>query len=154
MAAPLTDRFTGGLRATILNWLKRVDYLALYPGTIVKTNSDGTCDFQPNSPNVPGLGRVPLRAGLPGTTVKTTGGYGYLGFENGDPDSPYVMGQFGVGTADLVSIVAATLKLTGAIQLHGSGYLAKDVVREGDNVTVGTQTGALVINSPKSGVKA
>ena len=160
MAAPLSDRLTGALRAMVNQWLKRTDYHALYPGLIVKTNADGTVDFQPNSAAVPGLGRIPLRSGLPGTTIQCHNAFALLGFEGGDPDSPYVVASFGLGPADLISIVSTTLKLTGAIQLHGTNgagtnYAGKPVVREGDTIQVGSGTpGIVTITPPKSGTLA
>lgn len=160
MPAPLSDRLTGALRAMVNQWLKRTDYLALYPGNIVKTNSDGTVDFQPDSDSVPGVGSVPFKTGLPGATVKCHNTRGLLGFEGGDPGQPYVMAEFGLGVADLIDLLCTSIKLRGAIQLHGSGYSGTDVVREGDTVSItpgngaGVVTGPIVITSTKSGVKA
>lgn len=154
MAAPLSDRLTGALKAMVNQWLKRVDYLALYPGSIVTTHADGTVDFQPDSDQVPGVGNVPFKTGLPGATVKCHNTRGLLGFEGGDPGQPYVCAEFGIGIADLIDILCTSIKLRGAIELHGSGYTGQSVIRVGDVITVGTQTGAVSISSTPSGVKA
>jgi hypothetical protein len=167
MAAPFSDRLTGALRAMVNQWMRRVDYLALYPGNIVQTNSDGTVDFQPDSDQVPGVGSVPFKTGLPGATVKCHNTRGLLGFEGGDPGAPYVLAEFGLGVADLIDVLCTSIKLRGAIELHAANYLGHAVLRDGDIITLtgGTVTpgapgvgqvvtATVAITSPKSGVKA
>lgn len=81
------------LRALIEGWFKpRLDYLALYPCTVIAQRADGTLDLQPDSPRVvPPNAGTPIRHGLPGVTVTVpAGGRVLLGYAGGNPNLPYV----------------------------------------------------------------
>jgi hypothetical protein len=80
-----------GNLAAFVRWIMRdVTYHKHYPCTVVR--QDGMLlDLKPDDPKIagPGLGRVPLRVGLPGFTVKVPNGARVmLSFDNGDPAAP------------------------------------------------------------------
>ena len=82
-----TDRLKNALR--ILTREPRIDYLALYPATVLTDHGDMTLDLRPDDERLPYLVRVPLRVFLPGAYVKVKPGSRVLiGFEGADPAKP------------------------------------------------------------------
>ncbi len=112
-------RLVGGLRRLLAKLLWRVDFLALYPAKVVTQNSDGTLEAKPDSLRLPGLSRVPIRAGLPGVDIKVAAGARVLiGFAEGDPARP----------------LALIWGEPGMTELHIGGE--RPVARQGDQVVL------------------
>ena len=82
-----TERLKTALR--VLTREPRIDYLALYPTTVLVDHGDMTLDLRPDDERLPYLVRVPLRVFLPGAYVKVKPGSRVLvGFEGANPDHP------------------------------------------------------------------
>jgi hypothetical protein len=83
----MRDRVRRALEA--LSRPLELDYLALYPATVLKDHGNMHLDLQPDNPKLPLMTRVPLRVFLPGTYVKVKAGARVLlGFEAADPRRP------------------------------------------------------------------
>lgn len=115
---------------------RRIDYLALYPATVVSQGADYALELLPDDARVRGTGLagVPIRWGLAGARCKVgPGARVLLGFAAGDPSMPY-----------------ATLWEHGDVDEVGLGAAHAPVVRVGDTIT-GTVTaggpGTVVITS-------
>ncbi len=107
------DRLKGHLARLIATMFARVDYFALYACTIVVQNADGSLEFKPDSDKLPGMSRVPIRLGLPNSTVKVApGSRVLLGFENGDPARP-VASLWDTATCTELVVNGTTIKLNG-----------------------------------------
>lgn len=86
----LSDRLKAGIEAFVTRLVAKYDYTALYPCTVVSQNADGTLELRPDSPNVPGLSRVPIRYGTPGVSATVQqGARVLLGFQGMDPKLHY-----------------------------------------------------------------
>jgi hypothetical protein len=86
------DRLKSGLDALIANVTRGSQYHALYPATVLGQSGDGSVDVQPDSPALPALVQVPLRATSPGTIVKVSSGARCLvAFEDGSAQGPVVV---------------------------------------------------------------
>lgn len=87
------DRLRLGIEAIVEALVRpRIDYLALYPSTVISQDDAGRLDLLPDSELVrgQGLSGIPLRMGLPGFTATVEqGSRVLLGFEEGDPSKPY-----------------------------------------------------------------
>jgi hypothetical protein len=113
------DRMKDGLAAWVRSLFSRLDYLALYPSRVVSQNGDGTLELQPDDPRLPGLSGVPVRLGLPGTTVEVQAGARVLlGFEAGDPARPVATLWEGGPLAKLTVVAATELHVDGGSELH------------------------------------
>jgi hypothetical protein len=85
-----TSRLVASLFALVRSALTRIDFLALYSAKVVLQNADGTLELQPDDERVPGASKVPFRYGVPGVRAKIKpGARVLLGWENGNPASPY-----------------------------------------------------------------
>lgn len=96
----------------------RIDYQALYPAAVVKQNADGTLDLQPESDKLGALASVPIRLGIPGASVKVSGGRVLIQFENGEADRP----------------VATLWDTSALVELSLNGG-ATPVAKEGSSIT-------------------
>lgn len=68
---------------------RALDYLALYPATVLKDHGDMHLDLRPDDERLPPLVRVPLRLFLPGAYVRVReGARVLLGFEGANPERP------------------------------------------------------------------
>lgn len=68
---------------------KHFDYYATYSGKVVAQNGDGTLELRLDSPRLPGMSRIPIRAGA--MTLKVKGGAEVnVVFLNGSPAKPCV----------------------------------------------------------------
>lgn len=90
------DRLKKALVCFIERALQRVDYYALYTAKVVKQNTNGTLELQPEDARfqalLPGLTSVPIRYGIPGVKVEIpAGGRVAVGFEGGNPQFPVVV---------------------------------------------------------------
>ena len=87
------DRLRAGLEAIVEARLRpRIDYLALYPSTVVSQNGAWLLELLPDNPRVRGEGctGIRLRNGLPGFSCRVEkGSRVVLGFEDGDPSKPF-----------------------------------------------------------------
>jgi hypothetical protein len=122
--------------------LQPVDYFALYPARVAKQNATKTLELVPDDSRLPQLSNVPIRLGIPGTTVEVAADARVLvGFENGNPNQPVatlweasglVKLVFGALENDAVAMAAkveaqlAALKnaISGAAVTAGDGGLA------------------------------
>ena len=87
-------RTVGDLFDRILDAVRRqTDYHRIWPARVVSQHGDGTLELYPDDEwlrGAGGLNRVPIRHGLPGTTLTVTAGARVrVGFEAGDPKRPY-----------------------------------------------------------------
>jgi hypothetical protein len=128
------DRMKAGLAAWVRGLFARIDYLALYPSRVVSQNGDGTLELQPDDPRLPGLSNVPVRLGIPGTTVEVQAGARVLlGFEAGDPARPVATLWEGGPLAKLTVVAASELHLNGGTVLLKDG--GTPVAKEGSATT-------------------
>jgi hypothetical protein len=127
------DRMKGVLAAWVRGLFARIDYLALYPSKVVGQNGDGTLELQPDDARLPGLSNVPVRLGIPGTTVEVQAGARVLlGFEAGDPARPVATLWEGGPLVKVTVVASGELVLDGATVLvgHGAGTpVAKETSR-------------------------
>lgn len=102
----------------------RVDYCALYKGTMAYQHDDGTVDVIPDDQKIRamGLSNLQIRHGLPGFTVKVPKGTRILvGFTAADPKQPF----------------AALWEAGDAIEVKfGPGGSDAPVARVGDQIMV------------------
>lgn len=88
-----SDRIMQSLTALVRKIIgRRVDYMALYPSTVVKQANDGSLEVLPDDQLIRGLGltRVPIHHGFPGSGARVPKGARVLiGFRAGDPKRPY-----------------------------------------------------------------
>ena len=119
-------RFKTAIERIIEQTIPQVDYFAQYPGVIV-SQSGQTFDFQPDSPNLPGLTGLKFYSGTPGieiTVDKTKTPRAVLFFENGSPAAPALSVFSAPGLA--------TIKLTASTEID----LLAPTVKVGNNATL------------------
>lgn len=85
-----TDRLKAGLEAIFRTRLDpRIDAAACYWAKVIAQNADGTLELRPDSPKLPDLSKVPIRLGIPGTSVKVAAGARVVvEFADGDMTQP------------------------------------------------------------------
>ena len=112
-----------------------VDFLALYPCAVATQNADGTLELKPDDQRLgPGFSSVPLRLGLPGTTVKlSTPTRCLVGWYGGDPSKPFAA-LFEGSTVTEIDFSATTIKLNGG---------SNGVARNGDAVDATAGLGSM-----------
>lgn len=109
------DRLKQSLKGFVKTVMNRVDYLAMYPGAVVKQNGDGTVQVQPDDMRLPVMDNVHVKHGMPGLTVQVGGGARILiGFSNGRPDQPYAALWDPVGTVLSLTLSAQQVNITGS----------------------------------------
>jgi hypothetical protein len=102
MSSVSLDRVKRGL-ALFVRATQPVDYLALYPAKVLKQNADGTLELVPDDARIPHTSNVPIRLGIPGTTVKVAvAARVLLGFENASPSQPVATLWEASGLVELV----------------------------------------------------
>lgn len=68
---------------------RTMDFLAMYPATVVSQNGDGSLELKMKSDRMPSMSRIPIRYGVPGVSAKIkSGSVVAVEFERGDPSSP------------------------------------------------------------------
>jgi hypothetical protein len=122
------DRFKAALASIIETVIgPRIDYLAPYVATVVTQHDSGqldvTCDDKRVGHNG-SLSNVPIRLGLPGASVKVTGGTVIVQFANGNPKAPIATLW---GDSDVSELAISGTK----IKIGGGGLPA---CRQGDMV--------------------
>lgn len=88
------ESLAGHFRRLLGDVNRRVDYSREYSARVARQNSDNTVQVVLDDVRVksPGLDRVPIRPGVPGTIKVASGARCKVGFENGDPSRPYAEG--------------------------------------------------------------
>jgi len=120
------SRILDGLSRLVASLTRRVDYLALYPCTVVQQRDDRTLDLRAEDSRLGSPASVPVRWGLPGVVaVVPAGTRVLLGFEDGDPARPF---------AALWEYAEVT-----ALQVNGG---ATRVARQGEDVSAGVSMAA------------
>jgi hypothetical protein len=110
-----------------------VDFLALYPGKVVSQSADKTrVDVQLDRTEIPSPSNIPLRMGIPGTTVTLNLSQTVrvlVGWEGGDPAKPFaLLFDTGIGTTR-IDIDATTIDLNNG---------TKGAARKDDTLTAST----------------
>ena len=127
------ERLKAALRAMLQEF--RVDYLALYPATVLKDYGDMTLDLRADNPNLPELVKVPLRTFLPGVSVEVLpNSRVLLGFENGDPARP-VAQLFDGGSLKNLTITATRTVTVNAPTVNLAGTEGTGVLLQGQSLT-------------------
>ncbi len=86
----LLDRIKEPFVALVRSVFPRIDYLALYPGTVVLQRGPNAIDVQCDDPRLPGFASIPLFLGEPSAVVQVQAGARILvGFQGGDPRYPF-----------------------------------------------------------------
>lgn len=104
------DRLKSSFIAAVQAAFPRIDYLALYAGTVVAQGGANSFDVTPDDAKVPGLSGVPIELGLPGLTLQldlSSKPRCLIGWKNGDPKLPYVT-LWESGAAALKTTIDAT----------------------------------------------
>lgn len=97
------------IAALVAQSLPLVDFHALYECKLVSQPSDTTVDLQPNDTRLPGMGRVPLRHGMPGAVVRVSQGAKILlGWANGDPRYPFAEAWAGGESVQSIQLAGNT----------------------------------------------
>lgn len=149
---PELGRIAGPLKAFIEAVIgRRLDYHALYPATVASQAANGDLAIVPDDERVRGFGLdpVPIKTGIPGTTVTVAvGARVLLGFEAADPKRPYaalwepgglLTLTINANTIDLAAAVAAVIRdgeiisITGVFPAAGLGTLSNGVITVSDN---------------------
>lgn len=106
------DRIKSGLANFVRGVFPRIDYLGLYPATVITQNANGTLELQPDDARIPGLSGIAIRTGDPGITYTVQAGTRVLvGFANGRPDQPYAAIWEQVGAVTELDLNAGLIKL-------------------------------------------
>lgn len=111
------DRVKAGFLSAVQAAFPRIDYLALYAGTVVAQGGANSFDVTPDDARVPGLSGVPIELGLPGLTLQldlTSKPRCLIGWKNGDPQQPYIALWESGAVATKTTIDATELDLGAA----------------------------------------
>ncbi len=130
------DVVRANLERVVRRFIQRVDYQAYYPCKVISQNGDGTLELKPDlDKKLPGLSKVPIRYGIPGVTVKVSGGARVmLSYENGDPTRPFAA-IWETDSLKEIKVTASTLAHVTAPQIKLNGG-ARPLARQGDSVMV------------------
>jgi hypothetical protein len=106
------NTFLAGIR-------QQIDYSRLYPARVTLQNPDGSLQLVPDDEAMKGAGldHIPIRHGIPGITLENIpkGARVRLGFEGGDPASPYAaLWDTDTGSGVTIVVHAAHIKLGGS----------------------------------------
>jgi hypothetical protein len=107
------DALKRGLFAVIRAARPTLDYAAFYRAEVIAQSGDRrTVDVKPDDARLPPMSKLKLRLGIPGATVKISPGAGVMvGWENADPQRPYVH-SFDKGADTItLSLVASKIEL-------------------------------------------
>lgn len=72
---------------------RAIDYSRLYPARVSRQNADGTVQVVADDPAIKGAGldKVPIRLGVPGSVLISSGQRVLIGFASGDPSRPFAV---------------------------------------------------------------
>lgn len=94
-----------GAEAVARRALRWVDYLALFPCTVLRDHGDHTLDLSPEHTGLPQMTKVRLLQPLPGCRVKIkAGSQVLLQFQQGDPARP-IVSNFASATLEKLELV-------------------------------------------------
>lgn len=144
----MAERLKAALRRLVGEF--RLDYLALYPATVLKDYGDMHLDLRPDRAALPDMVRVPMRLFLPGATVRVSANSRVLlAFEGGDPARPVAL-LWEAGGLEQVAITASTSVVVEAPTIKLGANASKKVALNGDSV-VDPQggTGSIVSSASK-----
>lgn len=143
-----------GLEAMVDEKARRMDYLAMYPGSVVKWQRSGGVDKldvrMDDQRFGPGLTSIPLRTGIPGVLVEVPKGSRVLvGFENGSPSAPvaHLWQASQAINLEIETTGTVTIKAATAIELGAAATLG--VARQTDTVQAGPFAGTITGGSLK-----
>lgn len=115
------DRTKQGMAKFVAAQSPRVDYLAMYAGTVVAQRGANSFDFQPDDPRIPSLAGIPIKLPFPGfslTLDPSANSRALLGWVQGDPAQPELrlweaagLEAFGLQASQKVSLVAPAVNL-------------------------------------------
>lgn len=107
-----SDPLAAAIGTLVRRETAKVDFLGSYEARVVGQNADGTLELVPSDARLPGMSKIPIRPGVAGVTVQTvpSGSTALLGFANGDPARPHVVGFVGA-SATAITIDALAIKL-------------------------------------------
>lgn len=119
------DRLKKAFAAMVAKVMRRVDYLGMYPATVLTDHGDNTVDLEPDDTRIAKLVKVPIALFIPGAkiTVKKDARV-LLGWDSGNPAKPRAY-LWQSGDLDTLKIIGETL-----------------VVVECPDVRMGTEAGA------------
>lgn len=111
-----TDSLKGAILALVRAAMPTVDYFALYRARVVSQSSDrATLELAPEDPRLPGMSKVPVKAGIPGATwTVTAGAYVLVGWEGGDPQRPHAIVWEGGASVPMLTLVATKVEIGAA----------------------------------------
>lgn len=91
-----------------------IDYFALYDARVV-SQSGSMVDVIPVDSRLPGMSKVPLRLGIPGTTVQVApGAILRIGWDRGNPQFPFAALWNGDETVTQITVNATMVNLGGS----------------------------------------
>ena len=104
------DRLKVAINSYVRDLFPRVDFTTGYWATVVKQNSDGSLELQPDDPRFAGWSGPPIRYGVPGMTAKVSpGARCLLEFAGADPQRPMVT-AWEPGTILELDVTASAIK--------------------------------------------
>ena len=151
----LLDRLKGALEGIVRTAVAQHDFYAEYSCKVVSQDGDGNLDLEPDDPRIPGMQGIPIRYGIPGVTVKVSGGARvHVGWENGDPKKPYAA-IWEPSSLLSLTVTAATKIVLDCSNVELCDGAGMPIARRGDMVMV-TSTppglpayGSIVTGQPK-----
>lgn len=103
----MLDRLKARFAAIVRGSVPRLEYYKPYTARVVKQQSDGSLDIEPEDQKVPPMAFVPLRHGIPGVSVTLQPGSSVvLWFSEGDPARSFC----GLWAGSEATVVAITIK--------------------------------------------
>lgn len=124
----LEDRMKAAFTAMVGKVTRRIDYLGMYPATVLKDHGDNTIDVEPDDARIAKMEAIPIALFLPGVKVEVaTDTRVLIGWDGGNPAKPRAY----LWTSDSLKILKLYATGEGAI-----------VVVECDDIRMGTEAGA------------
>lgn len=111
----ITDRIKDALLALVGMGTPRLDYFTTYRARVVSQSADlSKVDIKPDDPRIPQRSDVRIKWGFPGLKAAIApGSFVNHGWDNGDPQKPYVMLCESGATVTKVVIDASQIFLAG-----------------------------------------
>lgn len=110
-------------------------FLGQYPCRIVTQRDSGTLDVVPDDKRIPAMTEVPIRYGVPGVSVKVTGGRCLVSFENGDPRYP-VATLWETATVREIRITTTTKVVLDCPDVNLGDESGAPIARVGDPIDI------------------
>jgi hypothetical protein len=130
--------------------LERLDYLAMYPATVIRDHGDLHVDLEADDPSIGQLTRVPIWLGLPGVTAMTVanGSRVLLGFHQGHPDKHFADLWRGLRS---ITLEAGQTITFGATRVNLGAGASLGVARANDPITASIPGGVFMSPNPGGG---